>query len=82
MNMTIFYLSRMPMLKKSRHNERKIIWKHFLKDISEYFQKFWSLSCFCCAKFNFKMYSFHLIEFKYMYTFATSLMIGFFHKYR
>lgn len=40
MNMTIFYLSRMPMLKISRHNERKIIWKHFVKDISEYFQKF------------------------------------------
>lgn len=50
----------------------------FSQRFSEYFQKFWSLSCFCCAKFNFKTYSFHFIGFKYMYTFATSLMIGFF----
>lgn len=58
----IFYVSWMPVLKKSRHNYRKIIWKHFPKDSSEYFQKFWSLYyCFSYAKFNFKMPSFPFV---------------------
>lgn len=78
MDMIIFYLSRLPMLKKSRPSKRKITWKHSPEDISEYFQKFESLPCFCCAKFNFKTYSFRVIGFKYTYAFAASLMIGFF----
>lgn len=64
----------MPVLKKSRHNYRKIIWKHFPKGM-------WVLSKVLefiiivsfVAKFNFKMQSFPFIWFKC--AFASLLMI-------